>query len=119
MPHLDESVETFEPRGAGCCFATARAPLCACGAGNVQLLDALAFEGDAQQTSRSANCRLRLYAAGSATLIYDSGQQARTDSIIVYPRFPASSSRSGEVAVIGLNYTRNSASAVRWDNLLG
>ena len=89
------------------------------GAGNVQLLDALAFEGDAQQTSRSANCRLRLYAAGSTTLIYDSGQQARTDSIIVYPRFPASSSRSGEVAVIGLNYTRNSASAVRWDNLLG
>ena len=89
------------------------------GAGNVQLLDALSFEGDALQTSRSTNCRLRLYAAGSPTLIYDSGQQARTDSIIVYPRFPASSSRGGEVAVIGLNYTSNSASAVSWGNLLG
>ena len=89
------------------------------GAGNVQLLDALRFEGDALQTSRSTNCRLRLYAAGSPTLIYDSGQQARTDSIIVYPRFPASSSRGGEVAVIGLNYTSNSASAVSWGNLLG
>ena len=89
------------------------------GAGAVQLLDALPFEGVALQTSRSSNCRLRLYAAGSTTLIYDSGQQSRPDSIIVYPRFPASSSRSGEVAVIGLNYTSNSASAVRWDNLLG
>ena len=89
------------------------------GAGNVQLLDALPFEGDALQTSRSTNCRLRLYAAGSPTLIYDSGQQARTDSIIVYPRFPAASSRGGEVAVIGLNYTSNSASAVSWGNLLG
>ena len=89
------------------------------GAGSVQLLDALRFEGDALQTSRSTNCRLRLYAAGSPTLIYDSGQQARTDSIIVYPRFPASSSRGGEVAVIGLNYTSNSASAVSWGNLLG
>ena len=89
------------------------------GAGNVQLLDALSFEGDALQTSRSTNCRLRLYAARSPTLIYDSGQQARTDSIIVYPRFPASSSRGGEVAVIGLNYTSNSASAVSWGNLLG
>ena len=89
------------------------------GAGNVQLLDALPFEGDALQTSRSANCRLRLYAAGSPTLIYDSGQQTRTDSIIVHPRFPASSSRNGEVAVVALNYSANRASAVLWPNTLG
>ena len=89
------------------------------GAGAVQLLDALAFEGVALQTSRSTNCRLRLYAAGSSTLIYDSGQQTRTDSIIVYPRFPAASSRSGEVAVVGVNYGLNGASAVEWRNLLG
>lgn len=89
------------------------------GAGNVQLLDALPFEGDALQTSRSTTCRLRLYAAGSPTLIYDSGQQARTDSIIVHPRFPASSSRSGEVAVVALNYSANRANAVLWPNTLG
>ena len=87
--------------------------------GAVQLIDALAFEGVARQTSGSTTCRLRLYAAGSTTLIYDSGQQTRTDSIIVYPRFPAASPRSGEVSVIGLNYGLNSASAVQWLNLLG
>ena len=89
------------------------------GAGFVQPVDALPFEGDALQTSRSANCRLLLYAAGSPTLIYDSGQQTRTDSIIVHPRFPASSSRSGEVAVVALNYSANRASAVLWPNTLG
>ncbi len=87
--------------------------------GGVQLLDALAFEGSAAQTSRSANCTLRLYAAGSSVLVYDSGLQARTDSILIFPRFPAASTRSGEIAVVGLNYSFNSASAVSWSNILG
>ena len=88
-------------------------------AGGVQLIDALGFEGNAPQASGSRNCTLRLYAAGSNVLIYDSGLQQRTDSIIIFPRFPAASSRSGEVAVIGLNYNVNGASAVSWSNVLG
>ena len=89
--------------------------------GGVQLIDALGFEGNATQASGSRNCRLQLYAAGSSVLIYDSGPQlqARPDSIIIFPRFPAASSRSGEVAVIGLNYNVNGASAVIWNNSLG
>lgn len=89
-------------------------------AGGVQLIDALAFEGSARQTSPlTRNCTLRLYAAGSSVLVYDSGLQARTDSILIFPRFPASLSRSGEVAVVGLNYNVNSANAVIWTNILG
>lgn len=87
--------------------------------GGVQLIDALGFERDAAQTSGSRNCTLRLYAAGSSVLVYDSGLQQRTDSIIIFPRFPAASSRSGEVAVVGLNYNVNGASAVSWTNILG
>lgn len=87
--------------------------------GGVQL-ERLAFEqGKAQSAPLTRNCTLRLYAAGSSTLIYDSGLQLRTDSIIIFPRFPAASTRSGEVAVVGLNYNGNSASAVSWTNILG
>jgi len=86
--------------------------------GNVQL-ERLEFEGGANQNSASRNCTLRLYAAGSTELIYDSGLQQRTDSILVFPRYPAASSLSGQVAVIGLNYGPNGAGAVIWPNLLG
>ena len=86
--------------------------------GNVQL-ERLEFEGSANQNSASRNCTLRLYAAGSTELIYDSGLQQRTDSILVFPRYPAASPLSGQVAVIGLNYGRNGAGAVTWPNLLG
>ena len=86
--------------------------------GNVQL-ERLEFEGSANQTSASRNCTLRLYAAGSTDLIYDSGLQQRTDSILVFPRYPAASPLSGQVAVIGLNYGSNGAGAVIWPNLLG
>lgn len=78
----------------------------------------LPFEGGGQQTSRSTTCRLRLFAEGSSTLIYDSGVQNRTDSILIHPRFPGASPRSGEVAVIALNYGFASAGAVVWPNLL-
>ena len=63
--------------------------------------------------------RLRLFAAGSPVLVYDSGVQQRTDSILVFPRFPAASPGSGQVAVVGLNYGPNNAGAVIWPNLLG
>jgi hypothetical protein len=86
--------------------------------GNVQL-ERLEFEGSANQKSASRNCTLRLYAAGSTDLIYDSGLQQRTDSILVFPRYPAASPLSGQVAVIGLNYGPNGAAAVIWPNLLG
>lgn len=86
--------------------------------GNVQL-ERLEFEGSANQHSTSRNCTLRLYAAGSTELIYDSGLQQRTDSILVFPRYPATSPLSGQVAVIGLNYGPNGAGAVIWPNLLG
>lgn len=88
------------------------------GNGYVQL-ETLAFEGGAPQKSGSSYCTLRLYAAGSPVLVYDSGRQQRTDSILVFPRYPAASPFSGQVAVIGLNYGLNSASAVIWPNLLG
>ena len=86
--------------------------------------ETLAFQGDpiirsgTSQTSRSSTCRLRLFAQGSSTLIYDSGVQNRTDSILIHPGFPAASSRSGEVAVVGLNYGFVNAGAVIWPNLL-
>jgi hypothetical protein len=78
----------------------------------------LPFEGGGRQTSGSSTCRLRLYAENSPTLIYDSGVQNRTDSILIHPGFPASSARSGEVAVVGLNYGFVNAGAVVWPNLL-
>lgn len=87
-------------------------------ASNLQF-GALPFEGDLPQNSRSANCRLNLYAAGSNVLVYDSGVRQRTDSIIVFPRFLAAHARSGEVAVVGLNFGSGSAAAVPWPNLLG
>ena len=87
-------------------------------AGNVQL-ERLEFEGGANQHSASRFCTLRLYAAGSTELIYDSGTVQRTDSILIFPRYPAASPLSGQVAVIGLNYGPNGALAVSWDNLLG
>jgi hypothetical protein len=43
----------------------------------------------------------------------------RTDSILIFPRFPASSSRSGEIAVVGVNYDGNSATPFIWQNILG
>lgn len=86
--------------------------------GNVQL-ERLEFEGEAAQKSTSRHCSLRVYAAGSSELIYDSGLQERTDSILVFPRYPAASPLSGQVAVIGLNYGPNGAGAVIWPNLLG
>lgn len=86
--------------------------------GGVQL-ETLAFEKSKTQVSRSANCTLRLYAAGSNVKVYDSGLQQRTDSILIVPRFPAASARAGEVAVVGLNYSLNSSSAVVWANTLG
>ncbi len=87
-------------------------------AGGAQL-ERLAFEGSARQNSGSLNCRLRLYAAGSPVLVYDSGLRQRTDSILVFPRYPAASPGSGQVAVVGLNYGPRNASAVAWPNLLG
>ncbi|MEO8057317.1 MAG: hypothetical protein ABI671_03250 [Burkholderiales bacterium] len=87
------------------------------GTGFVQT-QVLPFEGGTQQTSSSSTCRLRLYAEGSSTLVYDSGVQNRTDSILIHPRFPAASARSGEVRVTALNYGFVNASAVDWPNLL-
>lgn len=87
-------------------------------AGNVQV-ETLAFEGSALQSSRSRNCTLHLYAAGSTDLIYDSGLQQRTDSILVFPRYPAASPFSGQVAVVGLNHDLGSSAAVIWPNTLG
>ena len=87
-------------------------------AGGVQL-ETLTFQGTASQTSRSINCTLRLYAAGGSQLIYDSGPQRRTDSILIFPRYPVASPFSGQVAVVGLNYDSRSATAVTWPNRLG
>ena len=78
----------------------------------------LPFEGGARQISGSNTCRLRLFAEGSSTLVYDSGVQNRTDSILIHPRFPATSTRSGEVAVTAVNYGFANAGAVVWPNLL-
>ena len=85
----------------------------------VQLVDALPFEGVVAQVSISFNCELDLFAAGNPTLVYNSVLGPRTDSIIVYPRFPAGHPRSGEVAVVGLNFGGGAASAVPWPNTLG
>ncbi len=80
----------------------------------------LDFEASAGQASRSGNCTLRIYAApGSNVLVYDSGLQLRTDAILIFPRFPATSLRANEVAVIGLNYGADSVSVFVWPNLLG
>ena len=87
-------------------------------AGGVQL-ETLTFQGTTSQTSRSISCTLRLYAAGGSELIYDSGLQRRTDSILIFPRYPAASPLSGQVAVVGLNYNSRSAAAVTWPNRLG
>jgi hypothetical protein len=83
--------------------------------GNTVQGETLPFEGSAPQVSRSVNCRLQLYATGSPVLVYDSDLQPRTDSIVVYPRFPA----GGEVAVVGLNFDGGSAAMVSWPNVLG
>ena len=88
--------------------------------GGVAQNEILDFEGSANQVSRSGNCTLRIYAgAGSNVPVYDSGLQQRTDAILIFPRFPALSARSGEVAVIGLNYGSDSVSLAVWNNLLG
>ncbi len=92
------------------------------GAGNQgQLVDALPFEGVVQQASNSFDCELDLFAAGDPRLVYNSGVQSRTDSVIVFPRFPAGRPDSGQVAVVGLNFGFSSglATAVIWPNTLG
>jgi hypothetical protein len=89
------------------------------GISSLPQVEVLPFEGNAPQDSSSLDCILHLYARGSSTRIYDSGLQERTDSILIFPRFPATHARSGEVAVIGLNYGFGSATAVEWLNLLG
>jgi hypothetical protein len=86
--------------------------------GPVQL-ETLEFEGSAAQESNSDECTLQLYAQGSSVLVYDSGVQERPDSILIFPRFRASSPRSGEVAVVALNYGSRFADAVTWPNTLG
>ena len=87
-------------------------------AGNAQL-ETLPFEGSAPQRSRSLNCVLRLFAAGSSVPVYDSGLQRRPDSILIFPRYRAASPSSGQVAVVALNYSSEAASAVIWPNTLG
>ena len=82
-------------------------------AGTVQLTP-LAFEASAPQVSQSAYCQLRLRRATDGVLVYDSLVQPRTGTILIYPADPV----SGLVAVVGLNYTFNSASAVVWPNTL-
>lgn len=81
--------------------------------------ETLTFEASASQASDSRDCTLRLYAADTDVLVYDSGLQERTDSILIFPRFPATSSRSGEVGVVALNYGTTFAEAVTWPNTLG
>ena len=83
------------------------------GAGNVQT-NTLAFESSAAQASRSANCRLRLRRASDGVLVYDSGLQVRTSSIVIFPADPA----SGLVAVVGVNFNSSAANAVSWPNIL-
>ena len=83
------------------------------GAGTVQS-SPLPFETSALQISQSANCQLRLRRASDGVLVYDSGLQQRSGTILIYPADPV----TGLVGVIGLNYTFNSASAVVWPNTL-
>lgn len=82
-------------------------------AGTVQLTP-LAFNVSAPQASQSAYCQLRLRRATDGVLVYDSQVQPRAGTILIYPADPV----SGLVAVVGLNYTFNSASAVVWPNTL-
>ena len=91
------------------------------GLGNVQPVIDLFFEDVVAQTSKSPDCDLDLYAAASPTRVYNSGLGPRTDSIIVFPRFPAGRPDSGQVAVVGLNFGFSSglATAVIWPNTLG
>ncbi len=87
-------------------------------AGNAQL-ETLPHEAGAPQRSRSLNCVLRLFAAGSSVPVYDSGLQQRPDSILIFARYQAASASSGQVAVVALNYLSGSVSAVSWRNTLG
>jgi len=82
-------------------------------------LETLPFEAGAPQRSRSLNCVLRLFAAGSSVPVYDSGLQRRPDSILIFARYPAASASSGQVAVVALNYLSGPVSAVSWLNTLG
>ncbi len=86
--------------------------------GNAQL-ETLPYEVGVPQRSRSLNCLLRLFAAGSSISVYDSGLQRRPDSILIFARYPAASAFSGQVAVVGLNYLSGPVSAVSWPNTLG
>lgn len=81
--------------------------------GAVQL-STLAFNASAPQVSQSPYCQLRLRRATDGVLVYDSAVQPRAGTILIYPAEPV----SGLVAVVGLNYTFNSASAVVWPNTL-
>ena len=83
-------------------------------AGTVQFTPSLAFNASAPQASQSPYCRLRLRRATDGVLVYDSAVQPRAGTILIYPADPV----SGLVAVIGLNYTFNNASAVVWPNTL-
>lgn len=87
-------------------------------AGNAQL-ETLPYETGVPQRSRSLNCVLRLFAAGSSVPVYDSGLQRRPDSILIFARYQAASASSGQVAVVALNYLSGSVSAVSWLNTLG
>ncbi len=82
-------------------------------------LETLSYEAGAPQRSRSLNCVLRLFAAGSSVPVFDSGLQRRPDSILIYARYPAASASSGQVAVVALNYLSGPVSAVSWPNILG
>ncbi len=86
--------------------------------GNAQL-ETLPYEAGVPQRSRSLNCLLRLFAAGSSVPVYDSGLQRRPDSILIFARYQAASASSGQVAVVALNYLSGSVSAVSWPNTLG
>ena len=83
-------------------------------AGTVQLTPSLAFNASAPQASQSAYCQLRLRRATDGVSVYDSAVQPRAGTILIYPADPV----SGLVAVVGLDYTFNSASAVVWPNTL-
>ena len=82
-------------------------------------LETLPFEAGAPQRSRSLNCVLRLFAAGSSVPVYDSGLQRRPGSILIFARYSASSASAGQVAVVALNYLSGPVTAVSWLNTLG
>ncbi|HEY8707124.1 MAG TPA: hypothetical protein VIM34_03915 [Burkholderiaceae bacterium] len=83
-------------------------------AGTVQFTPSLAFNASAPQASQSPYCRLRLRRATDGVPVYDSAVQPRAGTILIYPADPV----SGLVAVVGLDYTFSSASAVVWPNTL-